>query len=324
MQATTPAHSDALVIFGITGDLAFKKIFPALENLERRGRLPGIVVGVARGGTTREALLERMRASLAQHGDGTDDAAVAPPGGQAAHGRRRLPRRRDVRGTARALDGAARPCHYLAIPPSLFAEVATRLGSSGCAAGARRRGREAARPRPLERADHQPRAAPGVRRGLDLPHRPFPRQGAGAEPALLPLRQLDHRAGLEPRPRRERADHHGGEVRRRGPRPAVRGTRRGARRGAEPPARGAGHPRHGAAGRHGRRGAARREDEGAARRPAPGAPRHRARPVRGLPRRGRRGGRTPTSRPTPRCASTSTPGAGPACRSSCAPASACR
>jgi glucose-6-phosphate 1-dehydrogenase len=137
VQATTPAHSDALVIFGITGDLAFKKIFPALENLERRGRLPDRVVGMARGGTTREALLERMRESLAQHGDGTDEAAVA----------RLAARLRVVDGDyrddatfaalRRALDGAARPCHYLAIPPSLFAEVAARLGSSGCAAGAR-------------------------------------------------------------------------------------------------------------------------------------------------------------------------------------------
>jgi len=137
VQATTPAHSDALVIFGITGDLAFKKIFPALENLERRGRLPDRVVGMARGGTTREALLERMHESLAKHGDGTDDAAVA----------RLAAKLRMVDGDyrddatfaalRRALDGAARPCHYLAIPPSLFAEVATRLGSSGCAAGAR-------------------------------------------------------------------------------------------------------------------------------------------------------------------------------------------
>jgi glucose-6-phosphate 1-dehydrogenase len=137
VQATTPAHSDALVIFGITGDLAFKKIFPALENLERRGRLPERVVGMARGGTTREALLERMRESLARHGDGTDADAVA----------RLAAKLRMVDGDyrddatfaalRRALDGAARPCHYLAIPPSLFAEVATRLGSSGCAAGAR-------------------------------------------------------------------------------------------------------------------------------------------------------------------------------------------
>ena len=132
-----PAPSDALVIFGITGDLAFKKIFPALENLERRGRLPAIVVGVARGGTSREALLARMDESLATHGDGTDEAARARLAGKL-----RMvdgDYRDDATFTAlrKALDGAARPCHYLAIPPSLFAEVATRLGRSGCAAGAR-------------------------------------------------------------------------------------------------------------------------------------------------------------------------------------------
>ena len=137
MQNPNPAPSDALVIFGITGDLAYKKIFPALEALEQRGRLPGIVVGVARGGTTREALIARMQQSLAHHGDGTDAAAVA----------RLAARLQLVDGDYRddttfttlrqALDGAARPCHYLAIPPSLFAEVATRLGRSGCATGAR-------------------------------------------------------------------------------------------------------------------------------------------------------------------------------------------
>ena len=129
--------SDALVIFGITGDLAFKKILPALENLERRGRLPETVIGVARGGLTRDALIVRLRESLAQHGDGTDPDAL-----------RRLEARLqfidgDYRDDAtflalrKAIDGARRPCHYLAIPPSLFAEVASKLGSSGCATNAR-------------------------------------------------------------------------------------------------------------------------------------------------------------------------------------------
>ena len=57
-MTSSAEYADALVIFGISGDLAFKKIFPALENLERRGRLPPTVVGVARG-TTRDALLDR-------------------------------------------------------------------------------------------------------------------------------------------------------------------------------------------------------------------------------------------------------------------------
>jgi glucose-6-phosphate 1-dehydrogenase len=130
-------YSDALVIFGITGDLAFKKILPALENLERRGRLPEIVVGVARGGVTRAALVTRLRDSLAQHGDGTDPDA-----------RLRLEAKLQVIdgdyrddstfvALRQLLDGARRPCHYLAIPPSLFAAVAAKLGSSGCAANAR-------------------------------------------------------------------------------------------------------------------------------------------------------------------------------------------
>jgi glucose-6-phosphate 1-dehydrogenase len=137
LQNSDAPPSDALVIFGVTGDLAYKKIFPALANLERRGRLPGIVVGVARGGTSRDALVERVRASLVQAGQATDPDLM----GRLA-GKLKLvdgDYRDDATFTAlrKALDGAARPCHYLAIPPSLFAEVATRLGNSGCAAGGR-------------------------------------------------------------------------------------------------------------------------------------------------------------------------------------------
>ncbi len=132
----TAESADALVIFGISGDLAFKKILPALENLERRGRLPPTVVGVARG-TGREALLDRLRNSLARHDPATDPDAL-----------RRLESKLvivdgDYREAStfaalrKALGGARRPVHYLAIPPSLFTTVAARLGESGCAAGAR-------------------------------------------------------------------------------------------------------------------------------------------------------------------------------------------
>ena len=211
-RAMNGDYSDALVVFGITGDLAFKKIFPALENLERRGRLPPVVVGVARGGLATADLVERMHASLRQHGDSTDADAL----------RRLEAKLRYVDGdyredatfaALRSALGASRqrPCHYLAIPPSLFAAVAEKLGASGCGRRARRR-RKAARARPAERADDQPRAAARVRRALDLPDRPFPRQGAGAEPALLPLRQFVRRADLEPHARRARADHDGREA----------------------------------------------------------------------------------------------------------------
>jgi glucose-6-phosphate 1-dehydrogenase len=130
-------YSDALVIFGVTGDLAFKKIFPALENLERRNRLPPVVVGVARGGMTREALIARMRESLATHDPSTDPAAL----------QRLEEKLRFVDGDYRdaetftqlrkTLGTAKRPVHYLAIPPSLFSDVAQKLGASSSAAGAR-------------------------------------------------------------------------------------------------------------------------------------------------------------------------------------------
>jgi glucose-6-phosphate 1-dehydrogenase len=129
-------HADALVIFGITGDLAFKKIFPALENLERRGRLPPRVVGVARGGG-RDALIARMHNSLVQHDESVDRDAL-----QRLEARLAMVEgdyREDATFTAlrKALGDARRPVHYLAIPPNLFSAVASKLGASGCAAGAR-------------------------------------------------------------------------------------------------------------------------------------------------------------------------------------------
>ena len=94
----------------------------------------------------------------------------------------------------------------------------------------------------------------GLPRASDLPHRPLPRQGAGAEPPLLPLRQLVPRADLEPQLRRQRADHHGRGLRRAGPRRVLRGGRRDPRRRPEPPAPGGRAAGDGAAGRARRRG----------------------------------------------------------------------
>ena len=133
----TGEYSDALVVFGITGDLAFKKIIPALENLERRGRMPPVVAGVARGGLTREAMIARMHESLAQHGDGTDAEAFSRLEARYQHVNGDYHDDATFSALRAALNGAQRPCHYLAIPPSLFADVATKLGSSGCATNAR-------------------------------------------------------------------------------------------------------------------------------------------------------------------------------------------
>lgn len=129
--------SDALVIFGITGDLAYKKIIPALQNLIRRGRLDAPVLGVAREGSTMERLRKRLAASLREHGGGIDETALALLCERLRYvgGDYRDPatfrRLRDALGDARA------PLHYLAIPPSLFGDVVAQLGASGCARGAR-------------------------------------------------------------------------------------------------------------------------------------------------------------------------------------------
>ena len=215
-------RSDALVFFGATGDLAHKKIFPALQAMVRRGQLDVPVVGVAKAGWTLEQLTRarprQPRAARRRRRRG----AVREARGAAPLRRRRLRRPGDVRGAAQGAGRRPRgPLHYLAIPPSLFATVV---------AGARRRraaptnarvvvekpfGRDLASARGAQRD-----AARGLPRGVDLPHRPLPRQGAGAEPPLLPLRQHLPRADLEPPLRRERADHHGRELRRAGARRA--------------------------------------------------------------------------------------------------------
>jgi glucose-6-phosphate 1-dehydrogenase len=126
-------ESDALVIFGITGDLAYKKIIPAIYGLMRRGRLNGPVLGVARDGWSPD----RIRASLRDHGGDVDEAGIASLQDRLRYvtGDYRDPetfrRLRSALGTARA------PLHYLAIPPSLFGEVISHLHASGSARGAR-------------------------------------------------------------------------------------------------------------------------------------------------------------------------------------------
>ena len=129
--------SDALVVYGVTGDLAYKKIFPALQALVRRGKLTVPVIGVSRTPMTAETLAARARESITE--DGSFDA-------EAFERLARLFRHvwgdyHDPATFARlrtALGSARRPLHYLAIPPSLFPVVVGHLASSGCCnAGAR-------------------------------------------------------------------------------------------------------------------------------------------------------------------------------------------
>jgi glucose-6-phosphate 1-dehydrogenase len=129
-------RSDALVFFGATGDLAYKKIFPALQAMVRRGHLDLPVIGVAKAGWTREQFLARARDSLAHHGP-VKEADVARLAALLRYvdGDYREPATFDT--LKRELGGAARPAHYLAIPPSLFGTVVEGLGRAGCATNAR-------------------------------------------------------------------------------------------------------------------------------------------------------------------------------------------
>jgi glucose-6-phosphate 1-dehydrogenase len=132
----TVPRSDAIVFFGATGDLAYKKLFPALQALIRRGHLDMPVVGVARSRWTLDQFKARAKDSLEKHG-GLDPAAYGKlcsllqyVEGEYGH-RTTCERLRQVLGCAK------RPLFYLAIPPSLFATVVEGLARSGCVKGAR-------------------------------------------------------------------------------------------------------------------------------------------------------------------------------------------
>jgi glucose-6-phosphate 1-dehydrogenase len=124
--------SDALVFFGITGDLAYKKIFPALHGLVRRGRLNVPVVGVARSEMTDQQLIDRARASIEEHGGGVDPAAFAKLTSLLRHSwgdysdQQTFIRLREVLGDAK------HPLFYLAVPPSMFPVVVQQLSKAGC------------------------------------------------------------------------------------------------------------------------------------------------------------------------------------------------
>jgi len=136
MMPMTEPHADALVFFGATGDLAYKKIFPSLQAMLKRGHLNVPVIGVAKSGWGLEQLRARARDSLEKH-------SVFDPGAFA----RLCSLLRYVDGDYQApatfqairqeLGDAQRPTHYLAIPPKLFGLVVEQLAQAGCTKGAR-------------------------------------------------------------------------------------------------------------------------------------------------------------------------------------------
>ncbi|HET9934787.1 MAG TPA: glucose-6-phosphate dehydrogenase, partial [Polyangiaceae bacterium] len=130
-------HSDALVLFGATGDLAFKKIFPALYSMFKRGHAPFPIVGVSRGGSSLEDLKQRVRQSITELGGTLDERALGVLTESLRYvdgDYRTLELFQKVKQT---LGNARRPVYYLSIPPSAFADVVEYLGRSGCSEGAR-------------------------------------------------------------------------------------------------------------------------------------------------------------------------------------------
>jgi glucose-6-phosphate 1-dehydrogenase len=132
----TQVKSDALVFYGATGDLAYKKIFPALHMMVKRGNLDAPIIGVARGDYNLEKLRARAKESIQKHGQYDEESynkfcsLLAFVGGDYTDPE-------TFQRIREALGGANNPTHYLAIPPVLFPSIIGQLDNSGCAKGAR-------------------------------------------------------------------------------------------------------------------------------------------------------------------------------------------
>ena len=129
-------HSDALVFFGATGDLAHKKIFPALQAMVKHGHLSAPIIGVAHDDWDLDRLKARARDGLEKHG-GVDEAAFAKLCGLLRYVDGDYKDAATFQALRKELGDARHPSHYLAIPPVLFGTVVEQLGRSGCAEGAR-------------------------------------------------------------------------------------------------------------------------------------------------------------------------------------------
>jgi glucose-6-phosphate 1-dehydrogenase len=131
------SNADALVLFGITGDLAYKKIFPSLYAMAKDGRLKVPVVGVAREGWNLERLVNRARQSVEAAGGQSDSTAFDTLVRQLRYVPGDYTDASMYQRLRAELGRAQSPAYYLAIPPSIFPVVVNGLGASGCAHGAR-------------------------------------------------------------------------------------------------------------------------------------------------------------------------------------------
>ena len=130
-------HSDALVFFGATGDLAYKKIFPSLQAMIKRGHLNVPVIGVAKAGWSLDQLRARARDSVEKHGGGIDPAALEKLCRLLRYVDGDYKDAATFQAIRKELSSAKQPAHYLAIPPALFGLVVEQLANARCTNGAR-------------------------------------------------------------------------------------------------------------------------------------------------------------------------------------------
>ncbi len=128
---------DAFVLFGATGDLAHKKIFPSLYAMEQRGHLKVPIIGIARDEEKAEALSARARDGIEKFGEGTiDEAVFARLSDRISYVSGDYSDSKTFDRLKQALGDSKRPLHYLAIPPTIFEMVSQALEASGCATNA--------------------------------------------------------------------------------------------------------------------------------------------------------------------------------------------
>ena len=130
-------HSDALVFFGATGDLAHKKIFPSLQAMVKRGHLNVPVIGVAKASWNVDQLRARARDGLEKFGGGVDAAAFEKLCRLLHYVDGDYRDAATFQSIRKELGSTERPAHYLAIPPSLFGLVVEQLAKANCTSGAR-------------------------------------------------------------------------------------------------------------------------------------------------------------------------------------------
>ena len=129
-------QSDALIFLGATGDLAYKKIFPALQAMVKRGHLNVPVIGVAKAGWNLDQLKARARDSVEKHG-GLDAPCFEKLSGLLRYVDGDYNDAETFQAIRKELGSAQHPAYYLAIPPILFGLVVEQLAKTGCTNGAR-------------------------------------------------------------------------------------------------------------------------------------------------------------------------------------------